>query len=190
MYMDSERERFVPTFIQIQPGMRRQIEAALETLIEVLDQLDGDPDVEGGSSEYEPATGLTNTTDPDLELDAADHEPTMGWGNSGSQLRLSSADQDGEREVDDPPESSLGWANVGSQAHLHAQLSGLDDAEPSLGSLGGTAMGCTAMGQTAWAGGSADDREQENEHGGDINDEPQDTEEDSGGEAFEGGSGL
>lgn len=60
------------------------------------------------------------------------------------------------------------------------------DAEPSLGSLGGTAesYGGHGLGMVAetWAGGTISDREIQNEDGGDINDEPQDPEEDHGAE--------
>jgi hypothetical protein len=172
--LSTERPRAPRATLLIPQETREKLEAALDRLIGLLDHLDGDPDLEPALGDIAP--GYVD----EAEGNDPDEEPALGW-SGVAQLRLT-AQEDGE--------ASLGWANGGSQTVLHADRYG-EEAEPSLGSLGGTAMGCTAMGQTAWAGGSADDREQENEHGGDINDEPQDTEEDNESEGgLVGGSGL
>jgi hypothetical protein len=43
------------TFIEFRPGMRRLIEDAIESLILLLDEIDGDDDLEdGGDDELEP----------------------------------------------------------------------------------------------------------------------------------------
>lgn len=35
-----------PLFIELQPSMRRSIESAIESLITLLDEFEGDPDIE------------------------------------------------------------------------------------------------------------------------------------------------
>ena len=46
MRVDRERGRSVPRFIQITPQDRSRIEALVESLIDMLDLIDGDPDCE------------------------------------------------------------------------------------------------------------------------------------------------
>lgn len=130
---------------------RSFLERTAEWAMSLLDDLDGDTDIEGQDAKR-------GTVDPDIEGDSTggdpDREPCLGWNANVSQLGLT-AHEDGER--------SLGWQNEGSQRRLHAESQG-EECEPSLGSLGGTALG---SGQGNWSGGARDDREEENEHGSD-----------------------
>jgi hypothetical protein len=186
---------------------RTYLERTAEWALSLLDDLDGDTDVEPDL-----AGALS-----DLEEDNADLEPSYGslggtadrvGGERMSQelwasgLPVGAMGTGDEAEDDDPAEPSLGSLDRQSQLVSYRQgigaagepdLEGDDrgrdpDLEPSLGSLNGTARGCTAWCQ--WSVGSRDDREEENEHGGDINDERHDEEQDSGGGPFEGGSGI
>lgn len=54
-----ERERSVPLWLTIEPPMRARIEAAIECLVGLLDQLDGESDLEDGA-EAEPTIGQPN----------------------------------------------------------------------------------------------------------------------------------
>ena len=92
---------------------------------------------------------------------------------------LEEDDPDGGNIEDEPQrdngedDAELGWANEGSQARLHADGSGLD-REPTLGArecFSGTNHLWGWKGPTAVA---LDELEDENEHGGDILDEPHD----------------
>lgn len=96
--------------VTLNPRDRLELSTTIENLINMLDDLDGDPDLEPSLA------GVQGVSD--------DREGDEGcWA--------------GEADL----EASLGWANSGSQYKLHA---------------------------------SADGREEENEHGGDIQDEPHD----------------
>ena len=56
MYMDSDRESFVPTeFIEMTPQRRRALAAAVESLIALLDSLDPDPELETAATTSSPA---------------------------------------------------------------------------------------------------------------------------------------
>jgi hypothetical protein len=46
MRVDRERGESVSIFLSIQPGTRRRIETAIERVVEMLDFIDGDPDLE------------------------------------------------------------------------------------------------------------------------------------------------
>src|SRR4051812_38897129 len=73
-------------------NLRTRLETELERMIELLDQLDGDPDLE---------------PDTDAEPDE-DGEPTLGWQNTPSQVRLRVPYEDGELEDKGTTEPSLG----------------------------------------------------------------------------------
>jgi hypothetical protein len=102
------------------PATRRQIEQHIDSLIDLLDQIDGDSDIE---------------PDPDLE-DGSDDEPSLGWSagfmpelqrqegrgfymneNRGQDLE---DEHDGREPSEDPEpdvdaEHSLGWGTGDSQ---------------------------------------------------------------------------
>ncbi|RFC66730.1 MULTISPECIES: hypothetical protein [Mesorhizobium] len=117
--------------------MRKKLVATCEALIALLDEIDGDENVEG----------------------TADEEPLLGWPDGG-QRPTAEMSCDGDREADDcdlesgsDDERELGWQDEGSQASLQGSLY---DGEPDLGFCGHG---------TGWREGEAtDDREQENEH--------------------------
>ncbi|WP_246504790.1 hypothetical protein [Microvirga antarctica] len=114
MPVDSERGSFVrfqtaqvPTFIEIGPHMRARIETAIDGLIGLLDQLDGD------SSELE---------------DDSDSEPSLGWSISGAgdrDHRASSLDLEDDSDF----EPSLGWSVTGatSENDNHPSTVDLED---------------------------------------------------------------
>lgn len=133
---------------------RRALEARIEEMITLLDMIDGDPDLEDG-----------HDAEPD-----SDGEPTLGWGAHGRQTQLAAfgpaAGEDGELEEDDPGEPSL------ASPERHPNTYGF-----------GYGFGVTLSGnQLHWADGAhsggKDDCEEENEHGGDISDEPQEDDSD------------
>lgn len=47
------------TFVEVPRGTRRRVEALIETLVELLDALDGDCDLEDDELEFEPAELVT-----------------------------------------------------------------------------------------------------------------------------------
>lgn len=49
-----ERESCVPVWLTIEPATRRRIEAAIENLLALLDQIDGDCDQEPDGTDLEP----------------------------------------------------------------------------------------------------------------------------------------
>ena len=110
------------------PAFQQRLGEAIEGLIALLDEIQGDPDLEDGQDD-EP-TG--------------DEEPSIGSSQAGSQAHWAYGTD--ERE--------------GGEA----------DAEPSLASPERHGS------QARWAQGSRSDREGEDEHGGDIQDEPHDGE--------------
>lgn len=63
-----ERESCVPVWLTIEPATRRRIEAAIENLLALLDQIDGDCDLEPDTADHEHDTA-------DLEPDGTDREP-------------------------------------------------------------------------------------------------------------------
>lgn len=126
-----ERERYVREFVMVeQARLRARMEAAIEAMLAMLDELEGDVDLE-----------------PDN-----DDEPSLGWCDGANVHRYGTVDdrevedehdEDGhDREADDEGdpdqdlEPALGWNAEASQAHLMgaggAGVSGEED-EPSLG---------------------------------------------------------
>ena len=125
-YHFREQENFV-RIVELTPAMRKQIEATIEQLLLILDQFDGDPDLEDGA-DGEPSLSWTDTqgryglddivgapfADPadDNELedehdeDGGDHEPTLGWTESGAMATTFEIDER-EDDTDDEGESFL-----------------------------------------------------------------------------------
>ena len=68
-----------PPLVEFRPGMRRLIEDAIESLILLLDEIDGDPDGEDDGSA----------------------EPSLGWGGQGiGHPHVALPGYDDERELD------------------------------------------------------------------------------------------
>lgn len=92
MSFEKDNTDVTPRFVEFHPGMRKRVAAAVDSLIALLDQIDGD---------------------------------------------------DADQEEDDPTEDDAPTEEVG-------------DDEPSLGGLGGTALG-GYFNQARWAQGASDD---------------------------------
>lgn len=128
---------------------RRMVEERITALIDLLDRLDGDPDLEPDLGSGDDREG----EDPDLE-DGADSEPSLGWqathGYVGDQTDQSSPgfyanadagrdleDEHDGREPDDDSEPSLGWTThdkQGCAAWLGQSVLG-DDLEEGVGAV-------------------------------------------------------
>lgn len=113
-----ERESFVPYFVMVERRrLRMRAEAAIESLLAILDEIDGDPDLENH--------------DPELDDDGDCHEPELGWTGVGTGWRGDDLDGDcsriplnhdfedehdghepdeGDEEPDADGEPSLGWS--------------------------------------------------------------------------------
>lgn len=166
-YHFREQDSFV-RIVELTPAMRKQIEATIEHLLSVLDQFDGDENLE----EDDPAE------------EGGDTEPSLGWADM---------------------QARYDFYGVGDRHHVglgyDRELDTVDDedggeTEPSLGaperhpsSLEFAPLGvvCREPGplrhvreksQECWADGLRGDheREEENEYGGDVLDEPHDDE--------------
>lgn len=131
-------------FLAVTPSMRQKLAATCEALIALLDEIDGDENLE----------------------ETADDEPHLGWPSGRQPNAEMSCDDDLEADDCDlesgsDDERELGWQDEGSQASLQGSLY---DGEPDLGFCGHG---------TGWRQGEeTDDREQENEHGDDSDGEP------------------
>lgn len=143
-----------PLSIPPAKSMRRRIEDAIEALIAQLDDLEGDADDEDdGTAEW-----------------------SLGW-PEGGDARSSRRDAT-DCEVDAADEPDVSWREHPNQGRLSAGRGGEDD-EPSLGSLERPGVEGS---QLSWGAGACSDGEwdageepeEENEHGGDILDEPHD----------------
>lgn len=79
------RAEFVTIFMPVTPAMRARLEATIDALVGLLDEIDGDPDFET----------------------ASDDEPCLGWSYSvdGVPLPSASASSD-DRELDGDDELS------------------------------------------------------------------------------------
>ena len=157
---------------------RAAIATSIERLIDLLDTMDGDPDLEPvyGWPNAGQRTTCDMACDDEREQDNADWEPSLGSPrNHGSQARWAEGSHD-EREDDgddrEPDESgygdvegmeedmhgepSLGWREILDQSapHVH-HFNGVEDGEPELGWCGHG---------TGWsAGEEVDDREGDDE---------------------------
>jgi hypothetical protein len=103
-------------FLAVTPSMRQKLAATCEALIALLDEIDGDENLE----------------------ETADDEPLLGWPNGKRPTAEMSCDQDREHddcdlETSHDDERELGWQNEGSQASLHSSMY---DGEPDLGWTG------------------------------------------------------
>jgi hypothetical protein len=118
---------------------RKLLENTIERLVELLDQIDPDPDLED-NGDREPSLGwpipqaklgqgLNTDADcrgdfgDDREHDTADNEPELGWTEMEARFGKYSDGGDDD-QVDN--EASLGWQNESSQGRLHASR---DDCE-------------------------------------------------------------
>ena len=90
-----ERERSVPLWMTVDPAMRRRIETAIEGLVALLDQIDGDEDLEDGNDD-EPVMGW-----PDRLTGASVADPVPTY------LQRPERDPDGECEIDADHEPAL-----------------------------------------------------------------------------------
>lgn len=108
-YHFREQESFV-RIVELTPRLRKRIEQVIEHLVSILDQFDGDENLEDGGDD-EPSLGWTergpdaclSAPSDDREVedendeDGADHEPTLGWTADGYMGRTFDTD---EREID------------------------------------------------------------------------------------------
>lgn len=129
---------------------RDYAERMVETLIDALDAIDGDPDLE-------PWLGSPNVV-PERRRD-----PRWRFGKGIRRTPMADHIAFGQGGTDDREEEDEDEDGA--------------DAEPSLGSVG-SSFGTALADQRLWACGSDDEREEENEHGGDISDERHDQEAD------------
>jgi hypothetical protein len=127
---------------------RVRIEAAVDGLLHLLDELDGDPDREPGDNEdacrfedYEPSP-------EERDADCSDGEPWLGWTATPNQTSRS---WKGE-----PHASSSLWAR--GMIYVQDGEEEPDRNEPSLGSL-------DAVDQSRWAESSTNDREPDGDEG-------------------------
>jgi hypothetical protein len=113
-------------FLAVTPGMRKRLEATVESLIALLDEIAGDPDLEEAGDE-EPSLGWPERgpaalwkdvpqddreADDSDDEDGADAEPSLGSIGSGSAAVSQewwAAGAGDEREEDDDREYSMGW---------------------------------------------------------------------------------
>lgn len=102
---------------------RAELEARIQEMIELLDVIDGDPDLEDGADD-EPSLGGTarmcgTEIVDDIEQDFADMEPWLGRSERIDQTLPEGQVWDPDREMDDDSEPSLGWANpLGLRIHV------------------------------------------------------------------------
>jgi hypothetical protein len=78
-----ERGRCVPVWLTIEPATRRRIEAAIENLLALLDQIDGDCDQEHDTA--------------DLEPDGTDEAPDVPASTGHDQRQWSHGNREGSR---------------------------------------------------------------------------------------------
>lgn len=165
-------------FVTVNAKDRASIATTIERLINMLDDLDDDPDLEP----------------------SADAEPGLGWPENRVCQSEKACGADDDREADDvdgedggDAEPSLGWTGTGAASlsgnrddreaeDEHDEDNG--DKEPTIGA-NETRNGES---QERWALSAygLDEIEVEDEHGGDILDEPHDPEEDDDRHALAG----
>ncbi|AXS39703.1 hypothetical protein [Breoghania sp. L-A4] len=92
-----ERQSFAPLWLTVEPQMRKRIEAAIDGLVALLDQIDGDPDLEDGG-DFEPTVSR-----PEYTGHFARH-PMRGDFRDQPEL----CNEDGEREIDHDREEDYG----------------------------------------------------------------------------------
>lgn len=114
--------------------LRKTCEAAVEKLLQILDELGGDPDLEPSLGAAERATFHKWTFDQrqwadgntdDREDARDDEEPNLGWESPGAQMRLDAGAHDWE--------PALGWPEHLDQTRDRRGRTEHED-EPSIGS--------------------------------------------------------
>jgi hypothetical protein len=129
-----------PLFLEFRPGMRKRIAAAVDALVALLDQIDGDADLEEDNPPEDDAP----------TEDVGDNEPSLGSvasrdASTPQYLWAQGADDDREREDEHDEEGgdeepALGATAAMNQEHAwRAKLNAWgssDEAEPSLGWTG------------------------------------------------------
>jgi hypothetical protein len=139
MTIAHDRANGAPLFVEFRPSMRSLIEDAVESLLLLLDEIDGDADIE--------------MDDPPEEDDPAEDggdggEPSLGWTGNGRghpEIAMRGYDDDREDEhdgrepdVDDEPSLGSGsvhiqtcWAVGGDddREHDEAERSGCGDMD-------------------------------------------------------------
>ena len=130
--------------------LRRAIAERIQADLDLLDALDGDPDLEASFGYVQP--GYLDEAEPDHDDEPSLCGTTVSW-PSDSDLELDDSN-------DEPSLGSLESAPVMPGLRI-----GREGCDPSTSQL-------------RWGASSRSDREQENEHGGDVCDEPHDPEED------------
>lgn len=110
-----EGRSHVREFVEVPGGFRRSVEDAIEGLLAVLDQLDGDPDLEDDGSA----------------------EPTLGWPQQFGSAQIITAGRQDDGELEDGSDSEED--KTGSQSlrlWLQGSATGEDDKTNSSGQLG------------------------------------------------------
>jgi hypothetical protein len=129
-----------PLFLEFRPGIRKRIAAAVDALVALLDQIDGDADLEEDNPPEDDAP----------TEDVGDNEPSLGSvasrdASTPQYLWAQGADDDREREDEHDEEGgdeepALGATAAMNQEHAwRAKLNAWgssDEAEPSLGWTG------------------------------------------------------
>jgi hypothetical protein len=121
------------------PWARKEIEDAIERLLALLDQADGDPDLE-------PSLGSPN---PRYLYEGGPITSQERWAE-GSRNDIEDEHDGAEPPEDDEP--TLGWTECGSGRFS----TGVDEEEDSLGST-------NSIDQTKWSAGAGGDYEQEHD---------------------------
>ena len=110
-----EGRSHVREFVEVPGGFRRSVEEAIEGLLAVLDQLDGDPDLEDDGSA----------------------EPTLGWPQQFGIAQVIAAGRQDDGELEDGSDGEED--QTGSQSlrlWLQGSTTGEDDKTNSSGQLG------------------------------------------------------
>lgn len=147
---DRERETHVREFVMVeQAALRRRMEAAIDSMLALLDELDGDPDLEPDNDD-EPSLGwpangpraLSEVVYPERGAAPCDCEYDDVEEAEGDFTEDLEPEDEGDPDMElegDPEEDrepALGWNAEASQAVLMGTPSACED-EPSLGSTEG-----------------------------------------------------
>jgi hypothetical protein len=127
-----------PLFLESRPGMRKRIAAAVDALVALLDQIDGDADLEEDNPPEDDAPAE----------DVGDEEPSLGSvasrdASTPQYLWAQGADDDREREDEHDEEGGDEEPTLGATTALNQRCAWaaprgwlLEDGEPSLGWTG------------------------------------------------------
>lgn len=131
-----ERETHIRDFVMVeQATLRRRMEAAIDSMLALLDELDGDPDLEASN----------------------DDEPSLGWCDGKSSFRWGSDD---DREAEDEHDEDGGDREPSLGAPERAAF--FDGWVPA---GDGTLHPACNYSQVAWAAGASNDRELGDDNG-------------------------